>query len=272
MLGLLGDIGQGGNPDQDNAPWKHMVDWTAGAGNYLTRMYGLMTVSEEWIPNHPTETHPGTIWAWYSWAPYSDLATNYEHIGLGLSTQGVGGGEVDDTAPNIMALGVDDDCPIQADWSSDPGDLLSDIVVWYMLSSESTASARKVHIVLLPEDLDTGFDVFYYEDYIGTGSPWGVDFGGDIPVDVETLWANQTGGMSKVLNWVAVLLDTGTGWRVEVYCYDPLFGSVALVDTYEDALVTGTPTALDIDNADNEIHVLYNDAGTYKVVVLEWTP
>ena len=272
MLGLYADLGTSGAPDPDVVPWKHVVDWTAGAAHYLTRMYGLMTISEEWIPNHPTETHPGTIWALYAVAPYADIATDFDPVGVGLSTQGLGSGDIDDTAPNIMALGVDDDCPIQADWSAGPGDLLSDIVVWYMLSSESTVTDRKVHLVLLPEDISIPFDIYYYEDYIGIASPWGLDFGGDVPIDVETIWANQTSNMSKVFNWFAVLLDTGTGWRVDVYRYDPLFGSIALVDIYEDLFVTGTPTALDIDNDENEIHVLYNDAGTYKVVVLEWTP
>jgi len=275
MLGLFGDVGYSPTPpsppDPDNVPWKHIPDWTSGAAFYNTRMYGLMTVSEEWIPEHPGYTHPGTIWALVAEAPYDNIVDDYEAVSLGLSTQDPGGGEVDDTTPDYMAIAVDDNMPVQLDWSSSPDDLMDDVVVWYFLSSESTGSARKVHIVLLPEDLTIDFDIFYYEDFIGAGSPWGADFSGATPVDIETIYSNREDlPIDHNYNWLAVLLDTGTGWRVDVFRYDPLFGSVALVDTYDPG-VTGTPTALDIDTLEHEIHVFYDDGSQYRVTVLEFT-
>ncbi len=273
IMGLYGDIGQSGNPDPDNVPWKHVVDWTEGPVNYQTRMYGLQTISELWV-GYSGQQHPGSIYAIYSKAPYASLNNDFDAIGLGgLSTQNPSGGDVDDTAPNLMALAVDDDCWVQADWSSDPGELLSDIVVWYMLSSESTAADRKVHFILLPEDIDNGFDIFYYDDFIGNGSGWGVDFGGDVPVDIEVIYSSDPdNGFDNKYDWLCVLLETGTGWTVNAYRYDPMFGSVALIDSYNDPAIVGTPTALDVDQDDLEIHVLYDDAGTYKVTVLEFTP
>jgi len=279
MKGLFGDIGYDVSgppmpPDPDNVSWKHNVDWTNGAEFFDGRLYGLLTISEEWLPNHPGYTHPGSIWTIYSEPLYSDIGDDYFAFGLDLSTQAPGGGDVDDTAPDLMALAVDDSMDVEADWTSGPDDLLSDIVVWYILSSESTASNRKVHICLLPEDFEIDWDIFYYDDYIGAGSPWGVDFGGNTPVDLEMLNANDADSMlSHTYSWLAVLLDTGTSWAVNVYRYDPLFGDIMLIDGYNaaDDTISGTPTALDVDTNNFEIHVLYDDAGTYKVTELIFT-
>jgi len=275
MLGFYGDVGMGGNPDPDSVAWKHVVDWTSGAAHFDTRIYGLQTVSELWIPVHPGYTHPGDIYAIYSKSPYDDITDDYDVVAVGLSSQDPGGGPVNDVTPNLMALGVDDAMPVQVDWSSSPDYLGSNIVVWYMLSSEASAAARKVHIVWLPEDIDTGFDLFYYDDYIGTGSPWGVDFGGFTPVDLEVMYSARTGsGLDHSRDWLAVLLDTGVGWRVDVLRYDPLFGSIVLVDYFSDIGVIGDPTALDVDTVQHEIHVLYDVGGVngYRVTVLHFTP
>ena len=276
MLGLFGDVGYNPTPpsppDPDSVPWKHVVDWTSGAAYYTNRIYSLMTISELWIPEHPGYTHPGDIYAIYAASPYSDITTDYDPIGLDLSTQHPSGGVVDDTVPNLMAVAVDDEMPVSADWSSGPGDLSSDIVVWYFLSSEATGADRKVHLVLLPEDITIAFDIYYYDDYIGTGGTWGVDFGGAIPIDVETIYANSVGSsLSHTYNWLAVLVDTGTGWRVDVFRYDPLFGTIVPVDSFDAGAGAGDPTGLDVDNEQHELHVLFDNAGTYQVTVLEFT-
>ncbi|MFH1675943.1 MAG: hypothetical protein ABIC40_02875, partial [bacterium] len=69
-LSLFGDAGSSGSPDPDSIAWKHVVDWTFGVTTSSdSAFYGLMTISEEWLPNHPAQTHPGHIYVVYSVAP-----------------------------------------------------------------------------------------------------------------------------------------------------------------------------------------------------------
>ena len=289
LMALYGDVGYNATPpsppDPDNVAWKHIVDWTSGAMYFENREYGLMTISEEWLPLHGGYTHPGTIWAIYSWSPFNNITNNFKAVALaGMSTQYTVPGDINDIDPGLMALGTDDNMPIQADWSSSPDLLMSDIVVWYMLSSEPSGANRKIHMVLLPEDVDdptfwaawtSGVGIFYYDSYIGSGSPWGVDFSGGTPVDLEVMYTNKDGsGLDHTWDWVAMLVDTGTSWRVDVVRYDPFFGSIAPVASYT---FTGDsdPQALDIDTVQHEIHVLHklpSGLNPYKVTVLHFTP
>lgn len=281
---LYGDAGTSGNPDPDNLAWKHYVDWSSGvAGSGPTHTdntaaYGMFAISEEWLPNHPSEEHPGTVYVSWSTQPFLDPSTDLSAIGLPqMSTQYTPNpGEIDDTDPGLMALGLDDENYWQADFLGGPGEVIDDITVWYMLSSESTGAERKAHMILLPRDFeDPGWNIFYYANYIGDGSGWGVDFGGAaVPVDVEVLYAAADGsGLDHYNNWLAVLLQTSTGWRVDVFRWEPVFPTLILVDSYEDnSSYAGTPHAMDIDAKEHEMHVLHHGGGSYRATVLHFTP
>jgi hypothetical protein len=278
-----GDAGIPPNADPDAISWKHVVDWTSGAVSLDQRMYGLMTLSEQWLVAHPV--HTGFMWLIRHKPPYTPFDTTSETHGLVLSSQGPAGshGDIDDTDPGSMALAVDDNMPYSINWSFSPGtDLTSDVVVWYIISGESTDTLRKVHIVLLPEAEfdDTGFaDVNWQVDsWIGAGSLKWMDFGGATPVDVAVLNSNKTsGGLDHKYNWLAVLLYTGTTWQVNVYDYrfvpNPADRTLLLVGSYSGA-DGRVPTALDVDTVDNEIHVLHHDVGggDHRVSVLHFVP
>ena len=214
--------------------------------------------------------HPGYIWTLYSKSPFANPNTDLSILGLpAMSTQYASPpGPVDDTNPGLMSIAVDDNNPVTLDWDPGPGISNSPLVVWYVLSSESTAANRKVHLIWMPQDISIPF--FAYDNYIGTGSTFGVDFGGGTPVDVTTLYANRTNStLAHTYNWVAVLVQTATGWRVDVFRYDPMFGDVVKVVSTPEQL--GTPCALDCDNFDQEIHVLFKN-GPYMVTVYNFTP
>ncbi len=277
MIGLYGDAGVGpaAPPDPDLYPWKHVVDWTSGAVSFDARMYGLQTLSEEWLPNHIGEQHPGTIWGIYTEPPYSSMLNDYAAFGMsGMSTQYSVPGDINDIDPGLMAVAIDDAVPVVADFDSTTNEFLSNIVTWFILSSEPVAADRKVHICLLPEEHDNpAVDQLFYDNYIGNGSLWGVDFGGTaVPVDIEVINANDEDfAYSHTYNWLAVLLDTDPGGAVAVYRYDPFFGSLVLVNQYV-VFGTGIPTAIDIDTEQHEMHVLYDlGGGAYRITVLEFT-
>jgi hypothetical protein len=170
-----------------------------------------------------------------------------------------------------MVLGVDDNNPVIVDWDPGPGVNNSPLTVWYVLSSEPTGTSRKVHIVWLPQDYN--ILAFAYDEYIGAGSPWDIDFGaGNTPVDLECVYANRTGSnLDHNFNWIAVLLNTGTNWKVNVYRYEPLFPTLVPVASFDGDV--GTPQNMDVDSVQNEIHVLWkNSSNVYKVTVLHFVP
>jgi len=272
---IFGDAGSSGNPDPDamTEKWKHMVDWTFGVtAGPSSPFYGLYTLSEEWLPNHGSDEHPGPIWLAYSTSPYTDAGNDLMGFGLsGLSIQYPPlNGPVDDRDPNAMALAVDNATGWTVDWQPGPGELMSDIVLFYMLSSEPTPTDRKVHIIWMPEDTSIGF--FIHDDFIGNGSSWGVNFGGAAPIDVEVMYsAGPDNQVDHTFNYLAVLADTGTEWAVGIYRYDPIWPRLDLVTQYV-AEFPSQPTAMDVDTRANEIHVLHETGGTYNVTVLQFTP
>jgi hypothetical protein len=281
---LYGDAGTNENPDPDNLTWKHFVDWSSGitgsgpSHTENTAAYGFFAISELWLPNHPSLQHPGTVYVAWSTQPFQNPATDLYAIGLpGMSTQyPPNPGQINDIDPGLMALGMDDENYWQADFKDGPAEVIDDITVWYVLSSEPTAASRKVHMILLPRDeKDPDWDIFYYANFIGDGSAWGMDFGGSaVPVDVEMLYAaKQDSGLDHYNNWLAVLLSTSGGWRVDVFRWEPVFPTLVLVDSYEDTTGTaGVPHGMDIDAKEHEMHVLHYAGGSYRVTVLHFTP
>jgi hypothetical protein len=274
-LSLFGD-GSSGSGDPDNLPWKQMVDWTSGvSGNSNTCVYGLFVISDQWLPNHPSEDHPGTIYVAYSSSPYNNPATDLGGIGLPtMSSQNEPvAGPIDDTDGDLMALGMDDENWWEADWLYGSGEWLDDVTVWYILDSNPTPSERKVHMVLLPKNWDDPtWDIFYSIGYIGSGSEYDVDFQGGTPVDLEVVYsAKDASGLDHRCNWLAVLVDTGSSWRVDVFRLELAMGSVVPVVSYE-STATADPTALDVDTTEHEVHVLAQEGPTYQVTVLNFVP
>lgn len=273
-IALYGDVGTNGNPDPDAIPWKHFVDWSSGVtGLNNTRVYGFFCIDEGWLSAYPTLSHPGTVFAAWSSSPFNVPATLYATGLPGMSSQyPVLPGPINDTTPANMALGVDDAMPVLVDWDPGPGVQNSPLTVWWVISSEPTGTSRKVHIIGLPENFNIPY--FFYDDYIGTGSPWGVDLGsGNTPVDVEVFYAAKpgTGQLDKNFNWVAVLTNSASGWGVRTYRYEPLFPTLVPVATYSG--VAGTAHGMDIDPVEYEIHVLYRDtANQFRVTVLKFVP
>ena len=144
----------------------------------------------------------------------------------------------------------------------------------FTLSGESTATNRKVHFIWMPQDYS--ILKFAYGDsgggwFIGSGSQFSVDWGaGCYPVDLESFYANKAGStLANTFNWVSVLVQTPTGWRVDVFRYDPVFKDVVKLASTPDQV--GTPCALDVDTFDQEIHVLFKD-GAYQVTVFHFIP
>jgi hypothetical protein len=273
-LSMFGDIGSGGGSpdDPDSSPWKRFCDWSSGViggipGMPNTREYGLYAISELWAG-----AHPGAIYLAYSNSPYNNPASDLKGLGLpGMSTQYTSPpGPIDDNFPQYMALGVDDDTPVVVDWDPGTGFEESPLVVWYMLSGENSPPDRKVHLVWMPQDYSIG--AFAYDDFIGTGSGWGLDFGGATPIDLEVVYAGKANsGLNHQYNWIAVLLNTGTSWRVDVFRYEPIWPTFVKVGSYNGS--TGTPQAMDVDAYDNEMHVLYRDTlNVYKITVLHFVP
>ena len=272
-LTVFGDVSSGSG-DPDNLPWKQLVDWTSGVtGNSGTSVYGLFVISDLWLPIYPSETHPGNIYVAWSNSPYADAATDLDGMSLPtMSSQNLPvAGPIDDTVPDLMALGMDDDNWWQANFVIGSGEWLDDITVWYMLDSDPTAADRKVHIILLPKNYDDPtWDTFFYLDYIGTGGDYDLDFQGGTPVDLEVVYSSNATGLDHRTNWLAVLVDTGPGWRVDVFRLEFAFNSLVPVGSFEST--TGNPTAIDIDTTEHEMHVLAETSGNYQVTVLSFTP
>ena len=73
-------------------------------------------------------------------------------------------------------------------------------------------------------------------------------------------------------NWTAVLFDDGAGgWVVRVYRIDWTVETdpITIVDTTDP--IAGTPLAVDVDNVNFTIHVLYEDGGDIKATVFNYT-
>jgi hypothetical protein len=284
---IFGDLGLNGNPDPDDNSsfdnrWKHVADWTTGiTGLSNTRMYGLLPLSEAWLLANPGD-HSGNLYFLYSHAPFA-AGGDIDVLGFGgLSTHDIPPGDINDDNPGLMSFASDDENYWQADFLLGSGTFIDDIQVHYVLSSEAAGSNRKIHVLLFPEDYDdpawTGPNAVIYvtvNGYLGATGSYGVDFGTYTPVDVEMFYSNDdNAGLDHKSNWLAVLLeDPSSGWAVNVYRYDAYFDQVGLVDSfyYEDP-TAGIALRLDVDSVDNEIHVLHDDGGTYRVTVLDFTP
>jgi hypothetical protein len=179
-------------------------------------------------------------------------------------------GPINDTNPDVMALAVDNSTGRTIDWQPGPGVQMSPLVVFYVLSSEPTPANRKIHLIWVPEN--TALGVFAYDEYIGAGSPWTVDFSGGVPVDLEVMYSSGPNNqVDHTFNYLAALVDTGTSWSVMVYRYDPIWPRLDQVSQYN-AAFTANPTGLDVDANANEIHVLHETGGAYNVTVLQFTP
>jgi hypothetical protein len=270
-LSMFGDIGDNGNPDPDALAWKRFCDWSSGVIGGIptsenTRAYGLYAISELW-----TGAHPGGIYVAYSTSPFNNVTTLHGYMLPGMSTQYTSPpGPIDDNFPQYMGLGVDDETPVTVDWDPGSGVNNSPLTVWYMLSGENSGASRKVHLLWMPQDYTIG--AFAYDDYIGTGSPWGVDFAGATPVDLEAVYAGKdNSGLGHEYNWIAVLVNTGTNWRVDVFRYEQIFPTLVSVGSYDGG--AGTPQAIDVDTVDHEMHVLYRDGfNVYRLTVLHFVP
>ena len=265
--------------DPDALPWKHVVDWTNGTVGFSDRMYGLMTISERWMQTGGD--HNGSIFGVYSWWDFSNPNNNYQKVDLHFLSSQVQApfpplfpyGPVNDTNPDLMAVAVDDEVVYEHNFAADPYEFVCNSDVWYILSAELTAIYRKVHIVLLPRDLniynvvDPLYISYDYRGYIGYGSSYGVDFDGGIPVDIEMI--NTSDQMGTHYNWLAVLIKDGTHWRVDIIRYDIEGGGLAMLDT-GDFYGLGDPTALDVDPDGTTIHVLHKTGSTYYVTILDF--
>lgn len=266
--------------DPDDIPWKHMADWTNGTVSYLDRMYGLMAISGQWM--NQGHEHNGSVYAVYSWWDFSDPDDNYLKVDLQFLSSQVQApfpplfpyGPVDDTNPDIMAVAVDDDVYYTTNFAADPYEYICEADIWYILSSESNPVYRKVHIVLLPRDLDIHqiVDPLYisydYRGFLGTGSAHGVGFDGKPVVDIEVI--NTSDNMGTFYNWLAVLIqDSSSEWKVRIVRYDVISNGISVLDTglYKGQ---GQPVALDVDPAGSTIYVLYIKDGIHYVTALDF--
>jgi len=250
---LYGDGGAPPDPDPDALSWKQLVDFSCGVPGGIddTMAYHLAVHSDD--PSNPV-AHDGDIIVGGWQTPYDNTGLNY--MFLNVSTQGGGLGYVDDTAPDSMAIAVDDNTELGLGG-------FAAFSMW-ILDSQSI-----VHSFIVSYDAE---DVAYMADQLDDGE-YGI-YG--TPVDVEV--ANAKDFDYQVtdpgFNWLCALLDNGDGtWSVGVWEMnymgdpDPFFAFIDVTDP-----IDGTPMAIDVDPVDFEIHVLADNGGTVELTVFEYVP
>ncbi len=195
-------------------------------------------LGEDWIAGNPMYLmqvfdlkSPGTN-------PYNFIASrftgNFEGSGFSIDSitvpgmMGAGKGKIDYNDPVKMRLAVDDTYFETKDF-----------IRLYILDS-----AADIEIV----DIKAVADPF---KMLGT-----LDGLGGTPVDLECFNAKLDFGVAY--NWIAVLVDTGDSFMVELFeCYEPVGGEPFSFNLVASSMpLEGKPLALDIDDADFTIHVL----------------
>lgn len=113
------------------------------------------------------------------------------------------------------------------------------------------------------------------EDFLGPEGNLGIDFAGEA-VDICMMPASEFG--LDTWNWLTVLVDNGHGWFVKIYSLDfigpdPENPELVITVVHTTDLLPGTPYAIDVDNFDMELHVLYYYDSVYSVARwqnMEW--
>ncbi len=255
------------NNDPDDQPWIRPIDMDSAVlgGPYGdavlddTALFSVLTHSDH--PDQPQLNPDGEIF--YAW--YSDTYSTDTDVILGLAGMVDGGldpGPIDDSTPDIMRLAVDDNSGLVV--GSDP------VNAWYVLDSNGL-----IHIVLLWYDSTQGGYSFmsFDSEYLGAGGDLGIDFGGDA-VDICVLPSRLA--EYDDWSWLAVLVDTGSGWVIKVYSLDfigpdPENPELVVTEVHTTEAGVGDPMSMDSDNFQFEMHVIADDGGTYKVTVWQYT-
>jgi hypothetical protein len=172
--------------------------------------------------------------------------------------------------PPKCRLAADTDPYVSAEYPSGSGD------VYYLTVVNMLDSLGNFYSTFCTDDYDPGWlylPLQYALTIRNTADP--LYFEGGTAVDLETLptiTVLKGGDYEAEKNWTAVLFDDGAGgWVVRVYRIDWTVASdqITIVDTTDP--ISGTPIAIDVDNVNFTIHVLYEDGGAFKATVFNYT-
>ncbi len=230
-----------------------------GQDENLYFTYGYSTIPDNPEPGNSTPDDGAIFFARWLW-PY-DISIDPNPLcrmaAYGLSARDpVNPGPINDFEPRDQRIGVDDNTGIYLVDKNPPHPDYDWAEFFYMLDDFDM-----LHMVIVEWEYPS--EVIYVAGV--EASTWG-----GTPVDVEVAPAFTYTAWSP-WGWSEVLIDKGNGtWTVMTLLWDCTQDPPMVFILDETEPLPGTPSALDVDNTDFEVHVIAEVDDKVEATVFEW--